>query len=71
MKGKKSLVLKYFLKFIGSIPKYLISRVHLCALVPTAFLEIALCQTCMFYIYDADTWVCPIGFGVHIKENRL
>ena len=48
-----------------------ISRVHLCALVPTAFLEIALCQTCMFYIYDADTWVCPLGFGVHIKESRL
>ena len=46
-----------------------ISRVHLCALVPTAFLEIALCQTCMFYIYYADTWVCSIG--VHIKEGRL
>ena len=58
------------LKFIGSISEYLLgSCVHICALVPTTFLEIALCQTCMFYIYDADTWLCPIG--VRIKESRL
>ena len=62
--------LKYFSNsLVLSQSTFWDSRMHLCALDPTTFLEIALCQICMFYIYDADTWVCPIG--VHIKEGRL